>query len=141
MLRYRRGSSNVLTLILIFCLIVGISSYSVVNSQTISENFPVITIDNANQLVEIASCSLQHLTGQIAWSPDGKYLAIASSSGAQLLELDSFCVSEVVTLKTNAELRSISFSLDGTLLVGGDAEGNAYVWEMDTHKETLQLQT
>ena len=83
-----------------------------------------------------ASLSLPGVqTYAMIFSENGDYLATANSD-AKVRIFQTIDQSEIATLegKTPSAIISLDFSPDGTLLAGGTAAGEAYVWEVPTRR-------
>jgi len=65
---------------------------------------------------------------EIAFSPDGKILAIASSIGVWLYDVKTFV--EIGLLETEEFVRSVAFSPDGSSLASGSGDGTIILWDM-----------
>ena len=84
-----------------------------------------ITLANAAQVKQIDQIPTD-IVAQLAWSPDGKYLATTESSiNIYNTETKSLAYSTHIF-----NLRSLAFSSDGRLLVGGGT-GGLYTWNVD----------
>ena len=57
----------------------------------------------------------------VTFSPDGKFLAVATSIGVTLL--DPFNLAEIYSFDIIASMTSIAFSPDGSLLASGSDDG------------------
>ena len=67
----------------------------------------------------------------IAYSPDGELLAVASGSGIWLY--DTVKHQEVARLVEHTDsVYSTSFSPDGKTLASGDSDGEVYLWDVAT---------
>ena len=66
--------------------------------------------------------------GSVAWSADGRLLAVASSHGVYLY--DPVSLSQVRFLEHPAQVHGITFSPDGRLLATAGADGLAYLWQV-----------
>jgi WD40 repeat protein len=63
---------------------------------------------------------------QVAFSPDGKLLAVASSVGIHLYDTQS--LSLVLFIPSETWVRSLAFSPDGNLLAGGSYDHSVRLW-------------
>ena len=72
-----------------------------------------ISPDNADQVIEIARYDKERVK-EVAWSPDGQLLAVASVSGISLYEVET--LTEVRVIETGAQVESVDFSPDGGTL-------------------------
>jgi WD40 repeat protein len=68
------------------------------------------------------------IVNEIAFSPDGKILAIASSIGVWLYDVKTFV--EIGLLETEEFVRSVAFSPDGSSLASGSGDGTIILWDM-----------
>ncbi len=75
--------------------------------------------------------------GQVAWSPDGRMLAVVSSIGVYLY--DSTTLGQPQFLESDVYVISVTFSPDGKLLAAGGAEGTIKLWDMASGQEILTL--
>jgi WD40 repeat protein len=89
-----------------------------------------ITRDNAADITQVALLGHGWIN-QIAWSPDGGTLAVASSAGVWLHDMAQPDAAPG-HLETGADVWSVAFSPDGRLLAAGTRNMWVYVWEMDT---------
>ena len=64
----------------------------------------------------------------MTFSPDGKYLAVASSIGVFLL--DPINLAEIYSFDTTASMTSIAFSADGSLLASGSWDETVKLWDV-----------
>lgn len=94
------------------------------------ENTPVpqpaapITPDNANQVTALAVWG-NGSANDLAYSPDGNTLAVASSLGIYLYDDNSYRLDVIETGQVNT---SLDFSPDGEILAVGDAKGKITLW-------------
>lgn len=68
------------------------------------------------------------IINEVAFSPDGKYLAVASSIGVWLYDAKTY--QEVSYLESDGSLKSISFSPDSSLLASGSLDQTIILWNM-----------
>ncbi len=73
----------------------------------------------------------------IAWSPDGRYVAAASSLGLWLYESETGDV--VRYFPTDAQVWDVAFSPDGALLASGAWDGTIKLWEVESGRELHTL--
>lgn len=73
---------------------------------------------------------------QIAYSPDGKLLAVAGSVGIWLYNADS--LTEVGLLE--GAVNSMAFSPDSKILTSGGGDGTIYLWDIHEQKQIGLLQ-
>src|SRR5579872_503862 len=76
---------------------------------------------------EHAVCELPPHTCLVAWSPNGKVIAMQSTSGAIRL-CDSKTGKRIAQVKMACEGSSVDFGPDGRILAAGDWEGNLFTW-------------
>ncbi len=104
-------------------LITSIIAASVVPFVSAQEpRLEPITIDNANQIEELARFGNGVFTGSLAYSPDGKTLAVAGSIGIWLYDTSNFEQSpRLIDLHTS--VTQVAFSTNGEYLVYRSSEG------------------
>jgi WD40 repeat protein len=95
---------------------------------------PPITAENAASLVQVAGIRFGpwDLATALAWSPDGKLLAVAAGNGvyiygsqhAALAEWERLAEAEIPALS-----HSLAFSPDGTWLAAGSRDGYLRAWQ------------
>ncbi len=97
-----------------------------------------ITLENISRLSLLASFGNGYAS-QMAWSPDGKWIAIATSREVALFSADGFHFQQ--NLPSSKEIRCLSFSPDGSLLAGGGADGVLTVWTTQDWQVETQVQS
>ncbi|MBN1203096.1 MAG: WD40 repeat domain-containing protein [Anaerolineae bacterium] len=88
----------------------------------------IITADNAAQITRLAMLGRGWIN-QLAWSPDGSILAVASSAGVWLHDTADVDAPPRF-LETGADTWSVVFSPDGRWLAAGGRDMSVQVWEM-----------
>ena len=71
------------------------------------------------------------IINEIAYSPNGKYLAVASSIGIWIYDMETYQEIELIS-GAEGHINSVVFSLDGNAIVGGSQDGNVYFWNVNT---------
>jgi len=102
------------------------------NTPLYSTRQQSITKDNINQVVMLGIWGMGDVNN-LAASPDGKYVAVASSIGIYIFD------SQNLKLKTFIDTRSwmttLDFSPDGSALAAGDRDGLIRLWHTDSWQE------
>jgi WD40 repeat protein len=79
-----------------------------------------------------------HWVYDIAFSPDGNYLATASFDGtAKVWDLASSQVLEALSGYEEIGLTSVAFNPGGTLLAVADGEGNVHLWDVTNRTQAF----
>ena len=78
------------------------------------------------------------ITSDIAYSPDGERLAVASSIGVWIYDAQTGAELDLLTGHTNV-ITSVSFSPDGQTLAFADGAGTIQLREVSTHKHRHTL--
>jgi WD40 repeat protein len=68
--------------------------------------------------------------GQIAWSPDGKILAVASSLGIYLL--DAVTLAETRLMETDAPVETVAISPDSRMVASGGRGYSIRLWDLES---------
>ncbi len=108
-------------------------------ANAVRENTPVpqpaahISLDNASRISELALWG-SGSASDLAYSPDGNTLAVASSLGIYLYDDNSY---RVDTIETEQVITSLAFSPDGETLAAGDKDGQISLWRW-RKKELIQ---
>jgi len=99
-----------------------------------------ISAANAASMEQLARWG-KGTVNQIAYSPDGSLLAVASSIGIYLY--DAQTLEEVRFIEINAWVTSVAFSPDGTRLASGSKDGTVRLWRVadGTPMHTLEGHT
>jgi WD40 repeat protein len=85
-----------------------------------------ISVDNAAKLSLFAQWG-DGAPERVAYSPDGKELALSSSIGIYLYEADT--LEQIQFIPSDERVYAIAFSPDGKLLASGTADGTLWLWE------------
>ena len=72
--------------------------------------------------------------GELAYSPDGTRLAIASSIGIWLYDTETLKEVDLLTEHTG-EVTSVAYSPDGSMLASGSEDMTARVWDANTGEQ------
>ncbi len=91
-----------------------------------------ISLDNVDQLDELAQWGKGSIQ-QVAWSPDGKNLAMASSIGLYIY--DAKTMNQMQFLPMGAGVLSVTYSPKGDLLAIGLDNGTVVVWNIASETE------
>lgn len=91
-----------------------------------------ITVEDVDKLVELARWGKGAIL-EIAWSPDSKFVALATTIGVYLY--DGELMNEIRFYGTSERAMSLNFSLDGMFLAAGLEDGSIKVWDLiDGHQ-------
>ena len=95
-----------------------------------------IGIANASRVTQLTRWG----TGswQVAFSPDGRLLAVATSIGLYLYDIPA--LSEVRLIATDTALVSVAFAPDGRLLASGSRDGTVRLWDVQTGQLVRRLE-
>jgi WD40 repeat protein len=88
-----------------------------------------ITLDNVNQIRELAIWGKGRIE-QLAYSPDGKILAVGTTAGVWLY--DSETLAELRFINTGNFVGSLAFTEDGTKLVVDSGASTVSIWDVAT---------
>jgi WD40 repeat protein/serine/threonine protein kinase len=91
-----------------------------------------INKDNIDQMVMVSLWGIGEVN-QVSASPDGKYLAAASSIGIFVLDAQSLDL--VKYIDTRSWITTVAFSPDSRAIASGDRDGLIQLWHVDTWEE------
>jgi len=97
----------------------------------------VITAANAGQVEQLARLGKGRIR-EIAYSPDGSLIALASSIGIYLY--DSQSLEEVAYFGEDIYCISVAWSPDGTTLASGSGDGTIILWAADSGAQLRTLE-
>ena len=86
-----------------------------------------ISPENADRVVQLARWG-KGTANQVAYSPDGRLLAVASSLGIYLYDAET--LEEVRFIKSDAWANSVAFSPDGATLASGSWDETVRLWRV-----------
>ena len=75
---------------------------------------------------------------EIAYSPDGTLLAVASGIGIWLYDAETGEEIDLLKMHTSG-VKVVSFSLDGKIIAGGHSDGVIRLWDADTRQHLRTL--
>jgi WD40 repeat protein len=91
--------------------------------QNFASSYPK---DSSDHLFHTFQLAPWERANAVAFSPNGKILAVASSSGIHLYDIRTF--DEIRFIKTDSWARSIDFSPDGEILAAGIFDNSIRLW-------------
>ena len=78
------------------------------------------------------------IINEIAYSPNGKHLAVAASIGIWIYDMETYQEIELIS-GAEGHINSVAFSLDGNTIVGGSQDGIVYLWDVNTWERSKIL--
>jgi hypothetical protein len=97
----------------------------------------LIGVENAGRVTQLTRCGKGSLW-QVAFSPDGRLLAVATSIGLYLYDIPA--LSEVRFIAADAAPVSVAFAPDGRLLASGSRDGTVRLWDVQTGQLVRRLE-
>ena len=95
---------------------------------SVPEYTPAISAENANRVAQLA-CWGKETVNEVAYSLDGRLLAVASSLGVYLYEAET--QAQVLFFRTGVRVSSVAFSPDGATLASGTHDNTVQLWRVD----------
>jgi WD40 repeat protein len=101
---------------------------------------PVITPENAAHVAQVAMLVSYGIIADIAWSPDGRTLALGSGNGLVfLLDAEQLDARPRILSGHSAAVTGLAFSADGMLLASAGG-GDVRLWEVDSGAEQAAME-
>lgn len=100
--------------------------------QPIPDDLPVITAENASQLVQVAQIGFGRQIPRFLWSPNGQFIAAILDSDIVLFRSNFAAPAIYFHPAGDFEFKSIAFSADSTQLAAAQNDGTVYVWDSVT---------
>lgn len=153
---YRKGKRVTKRKILLLALMIGILSTSIASQNNtgsaialqITTTTP--TAVGVSTIASISAGNLSQLTpltrlgrgivSTVAWSPNGKTLAVGSSAGIWLYNTASVNASPHLLGENDSEVEAVAFGSMG-ILASGHRDGSIRLWDVVSEKELATLQS
>jgi WD40 repeat protein len=102
-------------------------------------NLTSISTDNADQLTELSRAE-GNFQAELAWSPDGRTLAVLGGRGAEGVWLYNRTDLETSPrfLRDDSLILSLTFAPDSQFLLLGDMAGGVHLWDLDPNAPLLE---
>lgn len=103
------------------------------------DDLPVITAQNAANLAQVAEIQFSpwDLVMAVAWSPDGKTLALSAGDSIYIYRIQGW--QPLASLRIGALTHSLAYSPDGAWLAAGSRDGFLRVWSAGSDLATPGL--
>lgn len=92
--------------------------------DTFTEGFPQLSLPKGVKM-RLGTGTIK----DVAYSPKGAVLAVASSIGVWLYDTNTYELIDLIAEHTG-RVKSISFSRDGALLASGSEDGTVHIWDI-----------
>ena len=112
---------------------------SAMASTGITDGLKPITIGDAKELQHLGGWNKEQVN-QLAWSPDGAKLAIASLSTNDVLIRDVDGAFAATLHGHTAGIRGVAFSPDGSLIASASNDNTARVWQIGNKRQVCIAQ-
>ncbi len=113
-----------------------------ISGTPITPAMQVISPANVAQVTPVGLLPHRDTIRSLAWSPDGRLLAVGTRDAVQLWEIPRARSARTLTV-TRGEIESVVFSPDGMTLVAGSTEsykaGHATFWDVASGREIRHL--
>ncbi len=122
----------------IFAFVIIIFILGITTSFAQDDTFPVITVDNANQLTEVNVIGGDQ--GKIAVSSDDRWLAVSGSRGVWLFDLTDESDTGRLLGGHTEPINALDFSNDSTVLASASDDDTIRLWSLPDGEELMILE-